>query len=45
MYNLGVLYDSGHGVPQDHQQARQWYEKAAAAGSEPAKKQLGEVPK
>lgn len=29
-YNLGVLYDSGRGVPQDYAKARLWYEKAAA---------------
>ena len=29
-YNLGVAYDEGEGVPQDHQQAVAWYRKAAA---------------
>ena len=32
MTNLGVLYEDGHGVPQDYQTAKKWFEKAAAAG-------------
>jgi hypothetical protein len=32
-YNLGGLYANGQGVPQDHVQARQWYEKAAVHGT------------
>jgi uncharacterized protein len=38
---LGLLYDSGRGVPQDTVQARQWYEKAAAQGNAPAQYNLG----
>lgn len=30
---LGALYAGGEGVPADEEQARQWFEKAAAAGS------------
>ena len=30
MSNLGVLYENGHGVPQDYDKARELYEKAAA---------------
>jgi hypothetical protein len=29
MFNLGLLYDEGHGVAQDYAKAREWYEKAA----------------
>jgi uncharacterized protein len=28
MFNLGLLYDEGHGVAQDYAKAREWYEKA-----------------
>lgn len=31
-YNLGVLYRSGHGVPQDMAKASQWFRKAARQG-------------
>ena len=31
-FNRGWSYDYGQGVAQDYGQARQWYEKAAAAG-------------
>lgn len=31
-YNLGVLYDTGDGVPQDHNEAAKWYSKAAEQG-------------
>lgn len=33
---LGVLYDTGFGVPQDYRQALAWYEVAAANGSQTA---------
>ena len=33
MQNLGWYYQNGFGVAQDYTQARQWYEKAAAAGN------------
>ena len=41
MYNLGNLYDDGHGVPQDSAKAREWYEKAADKGSAEAMFTLG----
>lgn len=31
-FNLGLMYDNGQGVPQDYQQAVQWYTKAAEQG-------------
>lgn len=31
-YNLGVLYDTGDGVPQDHDEAAKWYSMAAEQG-------------
>ena len=40
-YNLGMLYDAGQGVPQDYEQARDWFLKAAAQGDAVAQKQLG----
>jgi TPR repeat protein len=43
MLNLGGLYLNGWGVAQDYQQARQWYEKAAAAGSAEAMENLGKL--
>jgi TPR repeat protein len=30
--NLGVMYKSGHGIPQDYATALTWYRKAADAG-------------
>ena len=41
MTNLGVLYANGQGVPQDYAKAREWYEKAAAAGDAAAMRNLG----
>ena len=32
MYNLGLMYQAGRGVPRDYAQALRWYHKAAAAG-------------
>ena len=40
-YNLGVLYDQGHGVPQDYTQARAWWLKAAEQGDAAAQYNLG----
>jgi len=40
---LGSLYDDGRGVPQDYNQARQWYEKAAAHGYALAEAGLGRL--
>lgn len=41
MNNLANLYFDGYGVTRDYQQARQWYEKAAAAGNGTAMYNLG----
>jgi TPR repeat protein len=41
MRNLGWLYRDGLGVAQDYGLAREWYEKAAAAGNVPATTDLG----
>ena len=38
---VGVLYDSGLGVPQDARQAMAWYRRAAAAGSAPGAFNVG----
>ena len=32
---LGLLYANGWAVPRDYEKARQWWEKAAAAGGDP----------
>lgn len=39
--NLGLMYDLGHGVPQDYAKAAAWYEKAAAQGHTMAQNNLG----
>jgi hypothetical protein len=39
-YMLGVLYENGHGVRKSLDEARQWYQKAAAQGHSEAKKKL-----
>jgi TPR repeat protein len=44
MTNLGLLYDNGQGVAQDHANAREWYEKAAAMGDASAKAYLQKLP-
>jgi uncharacterized protein len=41
MFNLGWLYDNGHGVAQDYAKAREWYEKAAAKDNAYAMSNLG----
>ena len=38
---VGLLYYNGWGVPQDYAQAREWFEKAAAAGHAMAMRYLG----
>jgi TPR repeat protein len=40
MYNLGAMYEHGHGVAQDYAQARGWYRRAAEAGNGPAAERL-----
>lgn len=38
---IGSMYDLGLGLPQDYQQAKQWYEKAAAQENSNAQLNLG----
>jgi len=40
-YDLGVLYDTGQGVPQDNQEAMNWYHRAAEQGEARAQYNLG----
>ena len=40
-YDLGLLYDTGEGVPQDSREAMKWYQLAAAQGEERAQYNLG----
>ena len=42
-YNLGVMYQFGYGVSQNHEEAVRWYELAAYQGNSSAKRQLGVV--
>jgi TPR repeat protein len=35
-YRLGVMYDTGKGVPQDFVQAHMWFDLAASQGNKPA---------
>ncbi len=39
--NLGLMYEHGHGVAQDHKQAVKWYRLAAAQGYAAAQVNLG----
>lgn len=41
MYNLGVLYFNGQGVPQDYNIAHRWFDSAAKRGNAYAQLQLG----
>jgi len=41
MNNIGRFYDQGRGVPQDYAKAREWYDKAAAAGDAVAMANIG----
>jgi hypothetical protein len=41
--NLGDLYENGHGVPQDYEQAAAWYRKAADKGNAVAQFGLGSL--
>lgn len=41
MYNLGVLYFNGQGVPQDYSIAHRWFDSAAKRGNAYAQLQLG----
>ena len=40
-WNLGVMYDTGVGVPQDYKEAVKWYTKAAEQGDVDAQNNLG----
>ena len=40
-YNLGLMYDSGEGVPQDHAEAARWFRLAAEQGHLGAQEFLG----
>ena len=40
-YNLGVMYDEGHGVLQDNVEAVKWYQLAAEKGNTSAQYNLG----
>lgn len=41
--NLGFIYDSGQGVPQDHAEAAKWYRLAAEQGNPRAQSNLGSM--
>ena len=38
---LGLMYENGHGVPQDHKKAVRWYRKATEQGDAKAQSNLG----
>ena len=40
-YNLGLMYHTGRGVPQDYGAAVEWYRKSAAQGADRAQYNLG----
>ncbi len=40
-FNLGLMYDGGHGLPQNQAEAVRWYRKAADQGSAHAQYNLG----
>jgi TPR repeat protein len=42
-FNIGLMYADGLGVKVDKTLARQWFEKAAASGNEPAIARLGRI--
>jgi TPR repeat protein len=42
-YNMGLLYAAGKGVPQDYNQAVEWYRKAAEQGVPAAEYNLGVI--
>jgi TPR repeat protein len=42
-HNLGVMYATGHGVPQDYATAASWYRKAAGQGYADAQVKLGKM--
>lgn len=42
-YNLGIMYQYGHGVEQSYETAVEWYRKATDQGYPDAKKKLSEL--
>jgi TPR repeat protein len=40
-FGLGVMYDQGHGVPQNYKEALKWYRLAADQGHADAQSSLG----
>ena len=40
-FNLGLMYDNGHGVPENDAEAVRWYRAAAEQGNAPAQFNLG----
>ncbi len=40
-FNIGMLYDSGQGVPKDHAEATRWFRKAAEQGNATAQYNIG----
>ena len=40
-YELGVMYDNGQGIAQDHTEAMKWFRKAAKRGYADAQNNLG----
>ncbi len=40
-FNVGIIYDYGHGVPADYARAMNWYRKAAEQGFDAAQFNLG----
>ncbi|MCY3593818.1 MAG: tetratricopeptide repeat protein [Bacteroidetes bacterium] len=41
--NLGVMYENGHGVPENYQEALNWYRRAAEQGDTTAQRNLGNM--
>ena len=42
-YNLGIMYDQGHGVDVNFSKAIKWYEKAAEQGHAKAQERIKEI--
>jgi TPR repeat protein len=42
-FNIGLMYADGLGVPMDKREARAWFEKAAAAGNQPAIERMEKI--
>ncbi len=43
MFDVGLMYDEGKGVPRDYKEAIKWYIKAAEYGHATAQSNLGEM--